>query len=419
MIDLQWCLGFSFRFTALFLGVVAILLIDSDDIVEKLHHRFYKITILLTIILSLTDILIMITQLYENTVVIQCILRLLYVVFDMPLFPVITAWLLYICKEPLRRNPALYTVCILQTLKAAAVSAYFVTDAYYKIKDITDVKNPFSYITLIIGILFFIVIFIILVRRWKKLTVSQRIFFVICDLMTSEWMIIFMECFLIHDQNRRNLKNKEEIIRQQEEIIRQKENLVKSETQVAVLQMRPHFIYNTLMSIYYLCQQDSVKAQNVILDFSRYLKKNFTAIVSEEPVPFSEELEHTRAYLAVEKVRFEDKLFVEFDTPVTVFKLPPLTLQPIVENSVKYGVSPGLAPLYLSVITEESDDGVSVIVEDTGPGYAPSDDNEPHIALDNIRKRLKTMCGGSLKTTPREDGGTRVIIRIPNSDKKH
>ena len=413
MIHLQWCLGFSFRFTAVFLGAAAILLIGSDNGEEKLHDRFYKITVWLAMILSLTDILIMITQLYENAVVIQCILRLLYVVFDIPLFPVITAWLLYTCKEPLRRNPALYTVCSLQALKAAAVSAYFATDAYYKFNGITDVKNPFSYISLIFGIVFFIVITVILVRRWKKLTASQRIFFVICDLMTSEWMIIFMECFLIYDQNRRNRKNKEAIIRQQEEIIRQKEDLVKRETQVAVLQMRPHFIYNTLMSIYYLCQQDSVKAQKVILDFSRYLKKNFTAIVSEETVPFLEELEHTRAYLAVEKVRFEEKLYVEFDTPVTVFKLPPLTLQPIVENSVKYGVSPGLDPLYLSIITEESDEGVSVIVEDTGPGYAPSDDNEPHIALENIRKRLKTMCGGSLETTPREDGGTRVIIRIP------
>ena len=413
MIDLQWYLGFSFRFTALVLGVVAILLIGSDDGEEKLHNRFYKITTLLAMILSLTDIFIMITQLYENAVVIQCILRILYVAFDIPLFPVITAWLLYTCKEPLRRNPALYTVCSLQALKAAAVSAYFITDAYYKINDFTDVKNPFSYISLIFGIVFFIVITVILVRRWKKLTASQRIFFVICDLMTSERMIIFMECFLIYDQNRRNLKNKEAIIRQQEEIIRQKEDLVKRETQVAVLQMRPHFIHNTLMSIYYLCQQDSVKAQKVILDFSRYLKKNFTAIVSEETVPFSEELEHTRAYLAVEKVRFEDKLYVEFDTPVTVFKLPPLTLQPIVENSVKYGVSPGLDPLYLSIITEESDEGVAVIVDDTGPGFAQSDDNEPHIALENIRKRLKTMCGGSLETTPREDGGTRVIIRIP------
>ena len=398
MIDLQWCLGFSFRF-------------DNGE--EKLHDRFFFFFVWLAMILSLTDILIMITQLYENAVVIQCILRLLYVVFDIPLFPVITAWLLYTCKETLRRNPALYTVCSLQALKAAAVSAYFATDAYYTINGITDVKKTFSYISMIFGIVFFIVIAVILVRRWKKLTVSQRIFFVICDLMTSEWMIIFMECFLIYDQNRRNLKNKEAIIRQQEEIIRQKEDLVKRKTQVAVLQMRPHFIYNTLMSIYYLCQQDSVKAQKVILDFSRYLKKNFTAIVSDETVPFLEELEHTRAYLAVEKVRFEDKLYVEFDTPVTVFKLPPLTLQPIVENSVKYGVSPGLDPLYLSIITEESDEGVAVIVDDTGPGFAPSDDNEPHIALENIRKRLKTMCGGSLETTPREDGGTRVIIRIP------
>ena len=177
--------------------------------------------------------------------------------------------------------------------------------------------------------------------------------------------------------------------------------------------MRPHFIYNTMTSIYYLCEQDPKTAQQVTLDFTNYLRKNFSAIAKDGTIPFTEELEHTRAYLAVEQIRFEGEMFVEFDTPHTAFKLPPLTLQPIVENSVKYGVSPGLDPLYLSIITEESDEGVAVIVDDTGPGFAPSDDNEPHIALENIRKRLKTMCGGSLETTPREDGGTRVIIRIP------
>lgn len=169
-----------------------------------------------------------------------------------------------------------------------------------------------------------------------------------------------------------------------------------------------------MMSIYYLCQQDADKAQQVILDFSSYLKKNFTAIASEDTVPFTEELEHTRAYLAVEKVRFEDKLFVEFDMPFTVFRLPPLTLQPIVENAVKHGISPGLDPLYLSIVTEESNQGVAIIVEDTGPGYAPADDNESHIALANIQQRLKTMCGGSLEITQRKNGGTKVTIRIPH-----
>jgi len=211
--------------------------------------------------------------------------------------------------------------------------------------------------------------------------------------------IMLMFIFLLSDQVDRSLRQAEENARQQASIY--------------VLQMRPHFIYNTLMSIYYLCKKDADKAQQVILDFSRYLKKNFTAIVSEDVIPFTEELEHTRAYLAVEKARHEDKLFVEFDTPVTMFRLPPLTLQPIVENSVKYGVSPGLDPLYVSVSTQKSEDGITVLVDDTGPGYVQPKDKEPHIALENIRKRLEITCNGTLEIEPRKDGGTRIIIFLP------
>ena len=211
--------------------------------------------------------------------------------------------------------------------------------------------------------------------------------------------IMLMFIFLLSDQVDRSLRQAEENARQQASIY--------------VLQMRPHFIYNTLMSIYYLCKKDADKAQQVILDFSRYLKKNFTAIASEDSVPFTEELEHTRAYLAVEKARYEDRLFVQFDTPVTMFRLPPLTLQPIVENSVKYGISPGLDPLYISIITQKSEDGVTVFVDDTGPGYMQPKDDEPHIALANIRERLKIVCSGTLEIEPRKGGGTRIVIFIP------
>ncbi len=76
---------------------------------------------------------------------------------------------------------------------------------------------------------------------------------------------------------------------------------------------------------------------------------------------------------------------------------PVLTLQPIVENAVKHGISPDLAPLYLTATTEDTGEGVKLTVEDTGPGFAPSGDDEPHIALDNIRRRLKAMCGGTLE----------------------
>ena len=204
-----------------------------------------------------------------------------------------------------------------------------------------------------------------------------------------------------------------------EQYVRQREENVQAQASINVLKMRPHFIYNTMTSIYYLCEQDPQKAMETINNFTNYLRKNFSAIAKHEAIPFREELEHTRTYLAIEQTRFEGKLFVEFDTPHVNFRLPPLTLQPIVENSVKYGVDPELDPLYITVSTSHKDNGSEIIVTDTGPGYidneATADDNrEPHIAIDNIRERLAMMCQGTIQFSAREGGGTVVRIWIPD-----
>ena len=128
------------------------------------------------------------------------------------------------------------------------------------------------------------------------------------------------------------------------------------------------------------------------------------------------DIREIKAYLAVEMARFEGQLFVEFDTPVTYFRIPPLTLQPIVENSVKHGIDPELEPLYVTVATEDAGNGVRIIIEDTGPGYAPQEKHESQIALDNIRDRLNVLCGGTLDIAPREAGGTKVTIFVPWSE---
>lgn len=198
----------------------------------------------------------------------------------------------------------------------------------------------------------------------------------------------------------------EQYMRGQREIARQKASIM-------VLQMRPHFIYNSMMGIYYLCDQNPKLAQKVTLDFTTYLRKNFAAIASEEPIPFAEELEHTRAYLAVEQAQFEDSLFVDFDTPYTHFRVPPLTLQPIVENAVVHCMRASNAPIHVSVITRKTDKEIRIIVEDDGPGFKSSDNNEPHIALNNIRERLEMMCRGTLAISSREGGGTSVKVTIP------
>jgi sensor histidine kinase YesM len=202
--------------------------------------------------------------------------------------------------------------------------------------------------------------------------------------------------------------NMDQFMHQQREIANQRADIM-------VLQMRPHFICNTMMGIYYLCDQDPQKAKQVTLDFTTYLRKNFTAIASEDTVPFTAELEHTRAYLAVEQAQFEDSLFVSFDTPHTMFRVPPLTLQPIVENAVKHGLTASSDPIHISVVTRQTDSASEILVEDDGPGFAPADDNEPHIALNNIRQRLEWMCKGKLTISPREGGGTSVRVRIPTA----
>ena len=151
------------------------------------------------------------------------------------------------------------------------------------------------------------------------------------------------------------------------------------------------------------------------MDFTTYLRKNFTAIASEAPIPFTSELEHTRAYLAVEQVQYAESLFVEYDTPHTFFRVPPLTLQPIVENAVKHGRDPYAGPLRIAIRTRKTATGSTVTVSDNGPGFHPADDDAPHIALKNIRQRLEIMCGGSLTIEPNDGGGTVVTVTIPNS----
>ena len=205
--------------------------------------------------------------------------------------------------------------------------------------------------------------------------------------------------------------NMEQYARQQREITNQRVGIL-------MLQMRPHFICNTMMGIYYLCDKNPQQAKQVTLDFTTYLRQNFSAIASEDTVPFSDELKHTHAYLAVEQAQYEDRLFVDYDTPHTLFRVPPLTLQPLVENAVKHGMDQEGNPLHIVIKTRQTDDGSEIIVENDGPDFAPADDNEPHIALNNIRQRIEMMCKGTLKITPRSGGGTVVTVFIPQKQSK-
>ena len=119
----------------------------------------------------------------------------------------------------------------------------------------------------------------------------------------------------------------------------------------------------------------------------------------------------------MEQAQYEDSLFVEYDTPHTLFRVPPLTLQPIVENAVKHGRDPYAGAFHISIQTRKTDSGSEIIVTDDGCGFDPADGSEPGIALKNIQQRLISMCGGKLEIRQRETGGTQVTIFVPGQER--
>ena len=333
--------------------------------------------------------------------------------------PMLTFYLLHCREEAPRKSKLLFAVAALWAVYCVlCVSAPFIGGFTYITPDNHYQRTPLYPLALVPLLLILLLNLAGTIRSRKRLSRKVYLAFLVAILPMALALTVqmFFDVFPLLDiayvlsaLSMYGLVLSDRI----EQDRRQQREIAHQRTSIRALQMRPHFIHNTLMSIYYLCQQDVEKAQAVTLDFASYLGKSFNAIAENELIPFTEELEHTRAYLAVEKARFEGQLFVEFDTPHTFFKLPPLTLQPVVENAVKHGISPHLGPMHLSVRTRAAEDGSEITVEDTGPGFSPADDNEPHVALANIRERLALMCGGTLEIATRDTGGTVVTIQIP------
>ena len=293
------------------------------------------------------------------------------------------------------------------------------TDIFYQITPNNEIQRgplfPLLVAPAVVIMLFDIVgIFVIRKKLLKGYFISFLVYLIPLTIITILHMFFSLELFIILALGLWALtilvlvvkENSKEYLKQQKEIANQRANIL-------MLQMRPHFIYNTMTSIYHLCEQDPHKAKQVTFDFTTYLRKNFAAIASEETIPFVDELEHTRAYLAVEQAQFEDNLFVDFDTPHTLFRVPPLTLQPIVENAVKHGMISSNKPIHITIKTRKTDTANKIIVEDDGPGYKKTDNNEPHIALNNLYQRLEMMCNGTIEISSNEMGGTSVEIIIP------
>lgn len=210
-------------------------------------------------------------------------------------------------------------------------------------------------------------------------------------------------------------------LEQSRRLRRREMELQQANISIMLSQIQPHFLYNALSSIQCLCRDDPAAAEKATAEFSMFLRGNMDSLQIDKPIGFDKELEHTEHYLSLEMLRFPDKLRVEYDIKTTLFRLPTLTLQPIVENAVRYGVTKKIEGDTVRISAYETEKEYIVRVDDDGVGFdpeQPKDDGRTHIGIKNVRERLARMCGGthSIKSTPGE--GTSAVIAIPKGEIK-
>ncbi|WP_243300111.1 sensor histidine kinase [Bacillus litorisediminis] len=193
-------------------------------------------------------------------------------------------------------------------------------------------------------------------------------------------------------------------------------------------QISPHFLFNTLNIIVSLIRTDQKKARKLLINLSHFLRQNLSG-TTEELTTLEQELKHVEAYLSIEEARFVDKLAVYFEVDQDELqrKVPPLTLQPIVENAIKHGIRNKEKNCMITISIKREKEGTIVSVQDNGSGMDAerlqqigkdklTSKNGTGMGLYNVNRRLVMMFGenAGLSIQSEPSKGTTVRFHLEN-----
>ncbi|MEE0857178.1 MAG: histidine kinase [Ruminococcus sp.] len=171
---------------------------------------------------------------------------------------------------------------------------------------------------------------------------------------------------------------------------------------------------NALFIIKALIWTDQKKASDAVDDFSLYIRRNIEAMRSNQLIKFSEELEHIKAFLNIENVDDETGLVVEYDIGEYDFQIPPLTVEPLVENAVIHGIGTLESGAVITISSRKTDGGYMICVEDNGVGF-DVENTKLGVGLENAKTRLELQCGGKLEISSRP-GCTKATVFVPGQN---
>lgn len=181
------------------------------------------------------------------------------------------------------------------------------------------------------------------------------------------------------------------------------------------MQLNPHFLFNSLNAITVLVRDQNTRDASRMLELLSGVLRQVLQSERRQQVTLDEELRFIEKYLAIEQVRFSDRLQVKWsiEPEVRDALVPEFILQPLVENAIRHGVAKRDERGVVEVCARRSDSEIVLSVKDDGPGYNPK--LAPGVGLYNTRARLETLFGdrGQLKVGNDERAGTIAIVRFP------
>ncbi|MDQ0176785.1 histidine kinase [Bacillus chungangensis] len=199
---------------------------------------------------------------------------------------------------------------------------------------------------------------------------------------------------------------------------------IRLQSSVMHAQIKPHFLYNTLNTIAALGEVDSDKTHDLLMEFGNYLRTSFDKKNQKQVVPFEQELALVKSYLYIEKARFADRLRVHMNIPSNLnFMLPPLTLQPLVENAVHHGIMKRIEGGDIWISVKEEKEFIHITIADNGVGFT----NESveailkhqmgsGIGLHTTDQRLRLFYGTGLSIKTTKNIGTEITFKIPKDN---
>lgn len=181
------------------------------------------------------------------------------------------------------------------------------------------------------------------------------------------------------------------------------------------MQLNPHFLFNSLNAITVLVRDNNNQGASEMLELLGDVLRHVLQNKKEPEITLDEEITFIEKYLAIEQVRFSDRLKIRFviESALRDALVPELILQPLVENAIRHGIAERIEDGEIQVAAREEEGNLVVSVQDNGPGYRPGD--REGVGLANTRARLEELYGTArrLEVSTGKHGGTIAVLRFP------